>query len=68
MRVGLVAVVLALGIGTLAGTPATAAPASAAPQAAPRHGPVGWETFRNAERLAEIGTDSRTLQFSSFDR
>ncbi|HEY6738362.1 MAG TPA: glycoside hydrolase family 172 protein, partial [Actinopolymorphaceae bacterium] len=33
-----------------------------------RHGPVGWETYRHPERLAEIGNDARTKQFSSFDR
>lgn len=65
MRAGLVAVAFALGVATLAGTPAaTAEPAAQAS----RPGPVGWDTFRHPERLAEIGTDSRTLQFSSFDR
>lgn len=34
----------------------------------PRLGPVGWETYRHPERLAEIGNESRTRQFSSFDR
>lgn len=36
--------------------------------AAPQHGPVGWETYRQLDRLTEIGNDSRTRQFSSFDR
>ncbi|REF37939.1 DUF2961 domain-containing protein [Thermasporomyces composti] len=44
----------------------TLAHASGAP--APRLGPVGWETYRHPERLAEIGNAARTRQFSSFDR
>lgn len=67
-------------IGAVAFTPiastvptAAAAPGSA-PNAAPkspaaaRHGTVGWDTYRRLDRLAEIGRDSRALQFSSFDR
>jgi hypothetical protein len=41
--------------------------ATAAGDAA-RHGPVGWETYRHPERLAEVANDARTRQFSSFDR
>lgn len=41
---------------------------SVAATEAARHGPVGWETYRRPDRLAEIGNDARTLQFSSFDR
>jgi hypothetical protein len=33
-----------------------------------RHGPIGWQSYRNPERLAEVGTDAQTKQFSSFDR
>ncbi|GIL31341.1 DUF2961 domain-containing protein [Actinocatenispora comari] len=55
-----------------AGAPvlATAAPAAAdpAPHAAAELGPVGWDTYRHPERLAELPTGSRTAQFSSFDR
>ncbi|GAB3420732.1 glycoside hydrolase family 172 protein [Flindersiella endophytica] len=63
--------------------PAAAAPSMSASASAPQaktttpaalsasatqHGPVGWETYRQLDRLTEIGSDSRTRQFSSFDR
>jgi hypothetical protein len=43
-------------------------PATAAPPPAVSHGPIGWDTYRHPERLADISGDSRTLQSSSFDR
>lgn len=50
----------------------TSIPAAANPPAPTaetnRHGTVGWDTFRHLDRLAEIGRDARSLQFSSFDR
>jgi D-arabinan exo alpha-(1,3)/(1,5)-arabinofuranosidase (non-reducing end) len=45
------------------------APAAAHRNAAePSNGPVGWDTYRHPERLAELADGSRTRQFSSFDR
>jgi hypothetical protein len=32
------------------------------------HGPVGYELFRNIERVSELRTGVHTRQFSSFDR
>ncbi|SDS35276.1 DUF2961 domain-containing protein [Microlunatus soli] len=29
---------------------------------------VGWDSYRHLDRLAEIGSDTRSRQFSSFDR
>ncbi|WP_344312851.1 glycoside hydrolase family 172 protein [Fodinicola feengrottensis] len=57
--------VVALAVATAfvpASQPATAAPPPAS------HGPIGWDTYRHPERLADISGDSRTFQSSSFDR
>ncbi|MFC7405869.1 glycoside hydrolase family 172 protein [Georgenia alba] len=35
---------------------------------APDVGPVGWETYRQLDRLPELTTGVQTRQFSSFDR
>lgn len=62
--------VLATTVSISMADPAATTPGAdrAGAEQAVRHGPVGWESYRNPERLVEIGTDSRTKQFSSFDR
>ncbi len=67
------ALVLVIGAFASGTAPTAAATPGSAPQSAPksepvRHGAVGWDTYRQLDRLAEIGGDSRALQFSSFDR
>ncbi|WP_152365935.1 DUF2961 domain-containing protein [Microlunatus speluncae] len=62
----LVMVIGALASGTV---PTAAAAPGSAPKSEPvRHGPVGWDTYRQLDRLGELDRDSRSLQFSSFDR
>jgi len=56
---------LSMSVGALA---AGTSPALGATSDQIRHGPVGWETYRHPERLVEVANDSRTRQFSSFDR
>ncbi|HLT62777.1 MAG TPA: DUF2961 domain-containing protein [Microlunatus sp.] len=63
----LVVVVTALLV-LVGGPPAAAEPQADRTAADSRHGPVGWDTYRRLDRLAEIGRDARALQFSSFDR
>src|SRR5688572_24204884 len=68
--------VIALAACALLALPTTAASAtpSAAPSAAPSaipsggNGPVGWDVYRNLDRLPELQTGVRTKQFSSFGR
>jgi hypothetical protein len=57
--------VAALVAGSLA-VPAAAVAAPAARGAA--IGPVGWDTYRHPERMAELTPGAHTKQFSSFDR
>jgi hypothetical protein len=51
-------------------SPASAATRAAAADAAsaPDKGPVGWDIFRQLNRLPELNQGVRTQQFSSFDR
>ncbi|MGA8115933.1 MAG: DUF2961 domain-containing protein [Actinocatenispora sp.] len=56
---------VSLNVAGAAAPPAYAAPAHAAPG---DNGPVGWDTYRHPERLAELAPGTRTRQFSSFDR
>ncbi|MFI5695621.1 DUF2961 domain-containing protein [Kribbella sp. NPDC051586] len=58
--------VIALVACSLLALPATTA--SAATQTGNDNGPVGWEVYRNLDRLPELQTGVRTKQFSSFGR
>jgi hypothetical protein len=46
----------------------TASAATSAPQAGGGNGPVGWDVYRNLDRLPELQPGVRTKQFSSFGR
>jgi hypothetical protein len=69
---GLAAIVLTIPL--VVTGPASAAPRQADPRpsADPRQsadkGPIGWDTYRHLDRLAEIPRGVQTKQFSSFDR
>src|SRR5262249_35586957 len=43
-------------------------PASASAPPPLSNGPVGWDTYRHLDRLAEVPAGVQTKQFSSFDR
>jgi hypothetical protein len=68
--------VIALAVGVLLALPAAASPATASPGNdagngnvyGNGNGPVGWEVYRNLDRLPELQNGVRTKQFSSFGR
>ncbi|WP_212754308.1 DUF2961 domain-containing protein [Nakamurella aerolata] len=45
-----------------------AGPKTAAADSTAGKGPVGWDIYRNPERIGELSTGVETKQFSSFDR
>ncbi|MEV5965265.1 DUF2961 domain-containing protein [Kribbella sp. NPDC051952] len=63
----LVSALLVLPVATTAATTPAAA-ASATTYAGNDNGPVGWDVYRNLDRLPELQTGVRTKQFSSFGR
>ncbi|WP_233521452.1 glycoside hydrolase family 172 protein [Streptomyces triticagri] len=70
---GIVAAALAVALGPALGTPANAEAAPHPDPAGPRpsataKGPVGWDTYRELDRLPGLTTGVQTKQFSSFDR
>ncbi|NIK61750.1 DUF2961 domain-containing protein [Kribbella shirazensis] len=62
--------VIALAACALLALPTTTAASAtpSAPQSGGGNGPVGWEVYRNLDRLPELQTGVRTKQFSSFGR
>lgn len=61
------AVALVVTGGNAQAAPAGQAPASG-PSASTDKGPVGWDTYRQLDRLPELTHGVQTKQFSSFDR
>ncbi|MFI7061474.1 DUF2961 domain-containing protein [Kribbella sp. NPDC050124] len=60
--------VAALALSALLALPVLTTPSTASAAQADVNGPVGWDVYRNLDRLPELQTGIRTKQFSSFGR
>lgn len=65
-RFTLLATTLALTLAVVAPVQTVAAPT--APGAATGKGPIGWETYRDLDAMAQLRPAAQARQFSSFDR